>query len=58
VAAAPLDQTHAAYLRTVDEAVARLRTVEDDLRGSSPSSPCDRASNGCGVSGGSMISRR
>jgi transposase len=28
-----LDQTHAAYLRTVDEAVARLRTVEDDLRG-------------------------
>src|SRR5262245_11491692 len=28
-----LDQTHAAYLRTVDEAVARLRTVEEDLRG-------------------------
>ena len=28
-----LDQTHAAYLRTVDEAVARLHTVEDDLRG-------------------------
>jgi transposase len=28
-----LDQTHAAYLRTVDEAVARLRTVEDELRG-------------------------
>src|SRR6266699_4592444 len=28
-----LDQTHAAYLRTVDEAVARLRTVEDALRG-------------------------
>jgi transposase len=28
-----LDQTHAAYLRTVDEAVARLRSVEDDLRG-------------------------
>jgi transposase len=28
-----LDQTHAAYLRTVDEAVARLRTVDDDLRG-------------------------
>lgn len=27
-----LDQTHQAYLRTVDEAVARLRTVEDDLR--------------------------
>jgi transposase len=27
-----LDQTHRAYLRTVDEAVARLRTVEDDLR--------------------------
>jgi transposase len=28
-----LDQTHRAYLRTVDEAVARLRAVEDDLRG-------------------------
>jgi transposase len=27
-----LDQTHAAYLRTVDEAVARLRSVETDLR--------------------------
>jgi transposase len=29
---AALDQTHAAYLRTVDEAIARLRHVEDDLR--------------------------
>ena len=28
-----LEQTHTAYLRTVDEAVARLRAVEDDLRG-------------------------
>src|SRR5258706_490959 len=28
-----LDQTHAAYLRVVDEAMARLRSVEDDLRG-------------------------
>jgi len=28
-----LDQTHTAYLRTVDEAVARLRTVDEDLRG-------------------------
>ena len=28
-----LDQTHAAYLRTVDEAVARLRTVDEDRRG-------------------------
>ena len=28
-----LDQTHAAYLRAVDEAVARLRDVERDLRG-------------------------
>lgn len=27
-----LDQTHRAYLRTVDEAVARLRAVEADLR--------------------------
>jgi transposase len=27
-----LDQTHRAYLRTVDEALARLRTVEEDLR--------------------------
>jgi transposase len=27
-----LDQTHRAYLRAVDEAVARLRTVEEDLR--------------------------
>jgi transposase len=27
-----LDQTHRAYLRTVDEAVARLHAVEDDLR--------------------------
>ena len=27
-----LDQTHTAYLRAVDEAVARLRAVEDDLR--------------------------
>jgi transposase len=27
-----LDQTHRAYLRTVDEAVARLRAVEVDLR--------------------------
>jgi transposase len=27
-----LDQTHRAYLRTVDEAVARLRSVEQDLR--------------------------
>jgi transposase len=30
---AALEQTHRAYLRTVDEAVARLRAVEDDLRG-------------------------
>jgi transposase len=29
---AALDQTHRAYLRTVDEAVARLRAVEEDLR--------------------------
>jgi transposase len=28
-----LDQTHRAYLRTVDEAMARLRAVEEDLRG-------------------------
>ena len=27
-----LDQTHRAYLRTVEEAVGRLRTIEDDLR--------------------------
>lgn len=27
-----LDQTHRAYLRAVDEIVARLRTVEEDLR--------------------------
>jgi transposase len=27
-----LEQTHRAYLRAVDEALARLRTVEDDLR--------------------------
>jgi len=27
-----LDQTHQAYLRAVDETVARLRTVEEDLR--------------------------
>lgn len=27
-----LDQTHRAYLRTVDEAVARLKAVEEDLR--------------------------
>jgi transposase len=27
-----LEQTHAAYLRTVDEAVARLRSAEQDLR--------------------------
>jgi transposase len=27
-----LDQTHCAYLRTVEEAVARLRAVEEDLR--------------------------
>jgi transposase len=30
---AALEQTHRAYLRTVDEAVARLRAVEEDLRG-------------------------
>jgi transposase len=29
---AALEQTHRAYLRTVDEAVARLRTLEQDLR--------------------------
>ena len=29
---AALDQTQRAYLRAVDEAVARLRAVEDDLR--------------------------
>jgi len=29
---AALDQTHQAYLRTVDEAVARLRAVEENLR--------------------------
>jgi transposase len=28
-----LDQTHRAYLRAVDDAGARLRTVEEDLRG-------------------------
>lgn len=27
-----LEQTHRAYLRTVDEAMARLRAIEDDLR--------------------------
>jgi transposase len=27
-----LEQTHQAYLRTIDEAVARLRTVEEDMR--------------------------
>jgi transposase len=32
-AIAALDQTHHAYLRTVDEAVGRLRAVEADLRG-------------------------
>jgi transposase len=31
---AALDQTHGAYLRAVDEAVARLRTVEQDLQAS------------------------
>jgi transposase len=30
---AALEQTHQAYLRTVDEAIARLRAVEEDLRG-------------------------
>lgn len=29
---AALEQTHQAYLRTVDEAIARLHTVEQDLR--------------------------
>ena len=29
---AALDQTHRAYLRTIDEAVARLQAVEQDLR--------------------------
>ena len=29
---AALDQTHGAYLRAVDEAVARLAAVEEDLR--------------------------
>ena len=29
---AALDQTHAAYLRAVDEAMARLRSIETDLR--------------------------
>jgi transposase len=29
---AALDQTHQAYVRAVDEALARLRAVEDDLR--------------------------
>lgn len=29
---AALEQTHRAYLRAVDEAIARLRAVEDDLR--------------------------
>ena len=29
---AALDQTHRAYLRAVDEAVARLRSIEEDLR--------------------------
>jgi len=29
---AALDQTHRAYLRAVDEALARLRSVEEDLR--------------------------
>jgi transposase len=46
-----LDQTHAAYLRAVDEAVARLRTLEEDREGSSRSSRCGRGSNGCAVSG-------
>jgi len=30
---AALDQTHTAYRRAVDEALARLRSVEEDLRG-------------------------
>ena len=28
-----LEQTYAAYLRTVDEAIARLRSIDDDIRG-------------------------
>ena len=48
---AALEQTHTAYLRTVDEAVARLRTVEDDLRGLLTLEPLrnPRASGTCDV---------
>ena len=53
-----LDQTHRAYLRAVDEVLARLRDVETISRRSSTSSPSARVSNACGASAGSMISPR
>jgi hypothetical protein len=46
-----LEHTHTAYLRAVDEARARLRTVEDDLRELLTLEPCGGASNGCAASG-------
>ena len=53
-----LDQTHRAYLRAVDEAVARLRSAEEDLRALLTLEPLRRACNDCAVSAAWTISRR
>ena len=54
-----LDQTHRAYLRAVDEAVARLRAVETDLRALLTLEPLARPRrNACAASAASTISPR
>lgn len=53
-----LEQTHRAYLRTVDEALARLHAVEDDLRALLALEPLQARANASGASGASTISRR
>ena len=55
---AALTQTHEAYLRTVDEAVARLRTIEGPLHDLVMIEPCGRMSSGCAASAAWTTSRR
>lgn len=52
---AALEHTHQAYLRAVEETVARLRAVEEDLRALLDREPLRPRVGGCGASVASTI---
>ena len=53
-----LEQTHRAYVRAVDEDLARVHAIDAELRERSPSNRCDPASSGSGVSAALTTSPR